>query len=207
MPADSDLDAVYSLETPAEHAAHYDQWSSDYDKTLIGDLGYVAPANVASVFKQRFSASGPILDIGAGTGLVAESLRGLIIDGVDISPKMLEVARSRGIYRDLIEADLTARLPLPDETYDGFVSAGTFTHGHVGPDALNELLRVAKQGALFCTGTISTVFDQAGFGSKFAQMVAHGLITPVEFVEVNIYEGATHEHADDKSLVAIFHKI
>ena len=37
-------------------------------------------------------------------------------------------------------------MPVDDATYDGVVSSGTFTLGHVGPEAIGELLRVTKTG-------------------------------------------------------------
>ena len=35
----------------------------------------------------------------------------------------------------IIEADLTEPIALADDRYAGIVSAGTFTHGHLGPAA------------------------------------------------------------------------
>lgn len=204
---DYELDDAYELKTPEDNRVHYDNWSATYDDHFAEGWGYVAPARIAALFRERFDGAGPVLDIGAGTGLVTQHLSGLHVEGIDISPEMLAVARKKDIYRKLIEADLTATLPMDDNTYAGFVSCGTFTHGHVGPQALEELLRVARQDALFVTGTIASVFDGAGFGSKFAQLVAHGRITPLEFAEIDIYEGADHPHAGDKGLVAIFRKI
>jgi SAM-dependent methyltransferase len=96
--------------------------------------------------------TGPVLDVGAGTGLVGAALRGLgwagEIDGIDLSPQMLDQAREKQVYRDLIEADVTRPLPLPGG-YNGVVSSGTFTHGHVGPEALGPMLAVAAPGVLW----------------------------------------------------------
>jgi len=41
---------------------------------------------------------------------------------------------------------------IPDSAYGG-ISVGTFTHGHVGPEAIDELLRVAGPGTLFAMGS------------------------------------------------------
>ena len=51
---------------------------------------------------------------------------------------MLEKAAEKGVYRKLIEADLTATLPLDDRSYAAVVSTGTFTLGHVGTEAMDE---------------------------------------------------------------------
>ena len=152
----------------------------------------------------------PVLDIGAGTGLLAESLAkiqaGIETDAIDISAEMLAKAAAKGLYRNCITADLTRKLEIGDESYGGLVSSGTFTHGHVGPEALGELLRIARSGALFCFSIKPQVFDEEGFGSAFARLVAGNAITPLDFREVRFYEGVDHEHADDRGLAALFRK-
>jgi len=86
------------------------------------------------------------------------------------------------------------------------ISAGTFTHGHVGPEALPELLRIVAEGALFVCGTKPDVFDEMRFGSALAGLQAAGRITPVQFFDIPIYEGADHPHAGDRGLVMAFRK-
>ncbi|MHA7888341.1 class I SAM-dependent DNA methyltransferase [Roseicyclus sp.] len=207
MSADYDLDRAYRIESPADARRVYDDWAATYDDSFAHDWGYVAPRRIADIFlAEGGPAGGPVLDIGAGTGLMAEALPGLMIDGIDISPEMLARAAAKGLYRTRIEADLTAALPLADAAYGGFVSCGTFTHGHVGADCLPELLRVAAPGALFCCGTRPAVYDAMGFGSALALATARGQITPPRFFEIDIYEGASHDHAADTGLVMLFRK-
>ncbi len=202
-----DLDAAYRIGSPEAARARYDAWAETYDAGFAEGWGYVAPREIAGLFAARAGATDtPVLDIGAGTGLVAEALPGRVVDGVDIAPEMLAKAAAKGLYRARIEADLTRPLPMPDAVYGGFVSCGTFTHGHVGPEAFPELLRVAAPGALFVLGTIPAVFDGAGIGSALAGHVAAGRIGPLDFAEIAIYEGAEHPHKDDRGLVMIFRK-
>ena len=57
----------------------------------------------------------PVLDVGAGTGLIAEVMnkkKTIDIDAIDISPEMLESAKSKNCYNKLIEADLTKKLDI-----------------------------------------------------------------------------------------------
>ena len=154
MSADYDLDDAYTIESPQDARRVYDDWAATYDDSFARAWGYVAPRKIADIFlAEGGPAGGPVLDIGAGTGLMAEALPGLEIDGIDISPEMLARAAAKGLYRTRIEADLTGPLQLADAAYGGFVSCGTFTHGHVGAECLPELLRLAAPGALFCCGT------------------------------------------------------
>ena len=86
------------------------------------------------------------------------------------------------------------------------ISCGTFTHGHVGPECLPELIRVTRPGALFVCGTIASVYDGMGFGSALAGLVADGAISPLRFRKIGIYEDASHDHAEDEGLVMIFRR-
>ena len=201
------LEAAYGLKTPADNISFYHDFAATYDEGFVADTGYVVPREVARVFLEHAGPDDrPVLDIGAGTGLLAESLGGIEADGIDISAEMLAAAGAKGLYRNRIVADLTAGLEIADESYGGLVSSGTFTHGHVGPEALGELLRIARSGALFCLGINLAIFDSAGFGSAFVRLVASGRITPVDFREVRFYEGVEHEHAADRGVVALFRK-
>ena len=202
-----DLEQAYALRTPADAVRLYGDWATSYDRSFAEARGYVAPKMIAARFEAiAGQAEQPVLDIGAGTGLLGAELPGWTVDGIDISAPMLEVAASKGLYRRRITADLTQPLALDDESYGGFVSSGTFTHGHVGPVCLEELLRIARPNALFCLGTNAEAFDGAGFGSAFAFLVAASRITPVAFETFPIYENADHEHARDQGLIAIFRK-
>lgn len=211
MTDDNRLNRAFSLKTPEDSVRLYRDWADSYDKTFADAFGYVAPREVASVFRseaerQSGGSVEPVLDIGAGTGLLAAELAGFTIDAIDISSEMLEMAKAKGLYRNCILADLSQKLPFADASYSGLVSTGTFTHGHVGPCCLPELMRIAKPGALFTLGINPGVFDDAGFGSAFAVLVADDVIEPVDFRKLDIYQDARHEHADDRYLTAVFRR-
>jgi SAM-dependent methyltransferase len=202
------LDEAYRINGPEEAQRMYGAWAATYDDSFGKGWGYIAPREIAAILKgELHEGDEPILDAGAGTGLVAEHLRGLFVDALDITPQMLEVARAKRLYRTLILGDLTKPLDLPSDAYGAVISCGTFTHGHVGPDCLPELLRVTRTGGLFVCGTIPAVLDGMGFGSALARLVAARRIDPVSFREIAIYEGADHPHKDDRGLVMVFRKL
>lgn len=203
---DYDLDNAYEIDGPDSAKSLYGTWAQTYDASFGAGWGYIAPREIAAIYKAESHDNTPILDIGAGTGLVAEHLTGLTVDAIDITPEMLEAARPKGLYRELICADLLEPLEMADASYGGFISSGTFTHGHVGPECLPELLRVARPGALFVCGCIPPVFDGMGFGSTLAILNARGLISALSFRDIPIYEGADHPHAGDRGLVMVFRK-
>ena len=141
------LDDAYSVETPDDSRRLYAAWASTYDSDFIEANGYVYHQNVVNVFLDAGGGrdEAPVLDVGCGTGIVGEVLRARgvgHVDGIDISSEMLEVAGTKTtptgepVYRDLLEADLTERIGIPDDVYGAVVSVGTFTHGHLRPDAM-----------------------------------------------------------------------
>ncbi|MEM9341732.1 MAG: class I SAM-dependent methyltransferase [Pseudomonadota bacterium] len=207
MTPDYDLDTAYDINGPADAKKLYDDWASTYDASFADGWGYVAPREIARIMLAEGGDPTPILDVGAGTGRVAEHLEGRVVDGFDISSEMLAEAKKKGLYRNLITGDLTQPLDLPDGAYGGVISSGTFTHGHVGPGCFPELLRITRPGALFCCGAIAPVLDGMGFGSTLAMLVAEGRISPVRFKVIDIYEGADHPHAKDRGLVMVFERL
>lgn len=205
---DYDLDRAYQIDGPDDARRHYGAWAETYDAEFGAGWGYVAPREIAAIYcAEMGEGHQPVLDAGAGTGLLAENMAGVDIDAIDITPEMLAKAEAKGLYRRRILGDLTAALDLSDATYGGVISCGTFTHGHVGPECLPELLRVTRPGALFVCGTIAPVLDGVGFGSALARLVARGQIAPIRFREIPIYEGADHPHADDRGLVIVFNRL
>lgn len=204
---DPDLEAAYSLKTPDDSRKLYARWAADYDTDFAAREAYALPAATARAFAEAGGA-GPVLDVGAGTGLCAVALAEAGIgpvDGVDISPEMLKVAGLKGVYRDLLEADLYAGVDLADGTYAGVVSSGTFTHGHVGPEVLDELLRLAAPGAVLALAINAAHYEADGFAAALEALSPRieGLTLP----EVRIYgDTASGPHKDDLSKIAVFRK-
>lgn len=203
---DYDLDNAYEIDGPDSAKTLYGAWAETYDSSFGAGWGYIAPREIAAIFRAQVGVNTPILDVGAGTGLVAEHLGGVTVDAVDITPEMLDAAREKNLYRTLHCADVLKPLDIPDATYGGIISSGTFTHGHVGPECLPELLRIARPGALFVCGCIPAVYDGMGFGSTLAILNARGAISALSFRDIPIYEGKDHPHAGDRGLVMVFRK-
>ena len=147
------LRRAYALSSDEESQRLYRDWATTYDDTMLHGLHYQSPRLVADRLAALIAArDSAVLDIGCGTGLVGRELaaRGFsVIDGIDISPEMMAVARQKGGYRDFVCADLNARLPLADASYSGAICCGTFTSGHVRANCLEEVLRVLAPGAPF----------------------------------------------------------
>ncbi len=202
------LKDAYALETPDDSRKLYAGWAQTYDGNFATEMDYQLPALTADAFAEA-QGLGPVLDVGAGTGLVAQRLvqhEITDIDATDISPEMLEVARGKGLYRNLFISDVTQPMDVSSGSYGGIISAGTFTMGHVGPNAFDELLRIAAPGALFTIAINAAHYEAAGFAAKLEAMSAQ--ITGLELLPVQMYgAGASGDHANDVGLLARFRKV
>ncbi|RSL53977.1 hypothetical protein CEP51_014793 [Fusarium floridanum] len=170
----SGIHRVLNLSSNAEAQAAYDDWAENYDNDMLGDSeDYVAP-DIAGEYVKRYLGSRDIgevriLDAGCGTGLVGASLTkkgAKHIDGIDLSPGMLQVAERSGAYETLSVANLSQPLDIPDQTYDVVVCVGTMTHGHVGPEAFDEFARIVKPGGFIISTVRDTFWKMNGYEEK-----------------------------------------
>jgi predicted TPR repeat methyltransferase len=202
-----DLENAYSLQTPEDAKRLYADWAETYDQSFAQAMDFALPQKVAKAFAAAGGA-GPVLDFGCGTGLVGEELARLgvgPIDGADLSPEMLAVAERKDVYRDLIADNVLDGLTVRGGQYAGVVSSGTFTHGHVGPEALDELLRIAAPGAQFALSINGAHFDAAGFAATFNALGRR--ITGLDLPDIRFYgDKATGPHKDDTGKLALFRK-
>ena len=120
----------------------FDGYADRFDQHLIR-LGYRVPGLVRRVLAQSAPVSGPVLDLGCGTGLLASTCKDLApLDwiGVDLSPRMLDAARSKTLYAELHEADLLTFLGRETRTFPLILAGDVLCY--FGP--LTSLLRAVQ---------------------------------------------------------------
>ena len=203
------LDDAYSLKTPEDSIKLYKKWAQTYDNDFALSSDYLSPQKISNFFlKHSKDTDTPILDVGAGTGLIGEflNIKGKKeIIGIDISSAMLHQAKLKNCYSSLIEADITKKIPLNDNSLGAAVSAGTFTHGHVGPDAFDELLRIVRPGGLFVLSINSKFFIKAGFKEKFSKI--KNIISPPLFKKFSAHgKNINKTYNEVKIFACIFRK-
>lgn len=126
----------------------YGQWVETYEHTVEDamDLAVLDQLAVPDWKSAKLAA-----DLGCGTGRTGAWLRGKGVDavhGVDLTPEMLERARTRGAHERLVEADL-ADTGLPGGAYDLVISSLVDEHlADLGP-LYREAWRLARPGAEF----------------------------------------------------------
>ena len=149
----------------------YKNWASDYESDVINLAGYVGHLITSDLLLNYLrNTESIVLDAGCGTGLVGEILyknNFRNMDGVDFSQEMLNIAHQKNIYQSLKLVDLTKKLDYENDSFDAIICAGTFTCGHVGPEALREMVRITKQGGYICF----TVRKQEWEASPYLQIM------------------------------------
>jgi predicted TPR repeat methyltransferase len=134
-----------------------------------------------------------VLDVGSGTGLVGELVRGggvARIVGIDsLAEGRMACIRDRpGIYTDYLIGDLSSRsgtLPAQLRGYGlgGLISAGAFGGTHAPPAALINALSVLPPGAPVAITIDERWMDNSdpdGFGAAIEQLTERGDLALME---------------------------
>jgi len=145
----------------------YGEWSRTYEQTVHDEMDVRLLDRLRTVDWQSRRAA---LDLACGTGRIGMWLRrhcpGAAIDGVDITPEMLAIARSTGAYRTLVIADVS-ETGLPAATYDLCMQSLADEHlPDLGP-LYREVRRVTKPGGFFVIVGYHSHFLMAGVPTHF----------------------------------------
>lgn len=148
-------------------AAIFDNAAPSFDRMLVDNLKYRGPELIARALGPllpRLDRGLDVLDAGCGTGLCAPHLAPLArrLDGVDLSPRMIEAAEARGGYHRLAVGDIVTTLRRAPGDYDLIVAADVFVY--VG--ALEAVFEAAH-AALRPHGLIAYTVERGG-GGRFA---------------------------------------
>lgn len=143
--------------SPPGYVRHlFDQFSSDYDARMLGALdyrGHLILRELADlVLIERRGLD--ILDLGCGTGLTGTEFSPMArrLDGIDLSPRMIEQAHARRIYTKITVADLETTLADDGPSYDLIVAADTFVYiGDLTPAFRGANRRLKPGGFLLAT--------------------------------------------------------
>ena len=180
------LQSAFGAKSSQESGELYDSWAENYERN-VASWGYTTPAVAAGLFGRYVKPEdGTILDAGAGSGITGEILALLgyeDIVGIDVSPKMLELARRKGAYRELREMELGGRLDLPSDAFSAVVSTGVFTAGHAPPESFDELIRATRSGGYLIFSVRTDLYEEGGFKYKQEALEREGRWQLVEMSE------------------------
>jgi len=144
----------------------YGEWVRTYEQTVQDemDLHLLDRLQTVDWATPRF-----VLDLACGTGRIGAWLRrrcAAAIDGIDLTPEMLEVARSKGVYRTLRRADV-ASTGLPAASYNLCMQSLADEHLPELRPLYREVARVTKGGGYFVIVGFHPQFLMAGMPTHF----------------------------------------
>jgi predicted TPR repeat methyltransferase len=171
------LHRAYHAKDSSETAEVYDDWAAEYEQHMK-NVGYTHPAMVASMAARHVAPTDePVLDAGAGTGVLGEILNALgysNLSGLDASEGMLKIAGLKKNYRDLSHQFLGQSLCYDDDYFALVASSGVFTQGHAPLDGLDELIRVTRAGG-HLVFSVARTYLEGPFEHKRQQLEQAGL--------------------------------
>ena len=135
--------------------ALFDQYAPKFEHALVETLGYQVPdlldglvnAAMPGLGVARFARA---LDLGCGTGLMGERLRGKVdvLDGIDLSAAMVAETAKKGIYDHLAKAELVEFLGQVSQQSDLVTAADVFIYCGALPPVLDAVVPAMTPGGL-----------------------------------------------------------
>jgi SAM-dependent methyltransferase len=126
----------------------YGEWVATYENTVQDTMDIALLDELREV---PWSSVGAAADLGCGTGRTGTWMRDhgvAAIDGLDLTPEMLEVARGRGVYRRLVQGDVSAT-GLESGAYDLVMTCLVDEHLAEIEPLYAEAFRLARPGGTF----------------------------------------------------------
>lgn len=139
---------------PKEYLEHlFNQYSSFYDQHLTKHLQYKVPEALYNMIEEETEIEAPIwkiLDLGCGTGLCGEYFKKIAKEliGIDVSSKMIEVAKEKNIYDNLIVGDIQTHIDKYKE-FDLIIAADVFTYIGELSILFHKIHETLKPGGFF----------------------------------------------------------
>lgn len=150
-------------------SAIFDSCAQDFDAHLRKRLKYRGPELVCGALKhatRRRRRLLDVLDAGCGTGLAGPLLRPIArhLDGVDLSPRMLERARACNSYDSRENSDLIEALARRCGRYDAIVAVDVLVYfGDLAPVLASARIALRRHG-LFAFSVEAGTADSYALG-------------------------------------------
>jgi predicted TPR repeat methyltransferase len=154
----------------------FDGYAERFERHLIGTLQYSTPEKMYQQF-ERFFLAGPrdCLDLGCGTGLGAAAYRTCIgrAVGVDLSKHMLEKAKAKDLYEDLVCSDVIAFLEETTKAFDLVLCIDVIVYIGALEPLFAGVKRVLRPGGVFAFSTEVAEDEALRFELKKSKRYGH----------------------------------
>ncbi|MEO0357288.1 MAG: methyltransferase domain-containing protein [Pseudomonadota bacterium] len=169
---------LWSPRPVAETMALYANWAETYDKEVL-EAGYAMPHRVAAAVAQFAPQDAIVLDFGCGTGLSGMALQnqGLVhVDGMDISPEMLDIAHSRQIYREIWQAQPGEMTNVETGLYQVIVAMGVISLGAAPPETLSLCLSSLEADGLLALSFNDPTLEDGSYDAALNATIEAGVV-------------------------------
>ena len=110
----------------------FDNYALKFESSLVSNLEYKIPKILTEIIIEdsKTNSLGSIIDLGCGTGLFGEEIKKFCnkITGIDLSKRMLDQAKKKNIYNELIKEDIVTYLSNNYFDFDYFISLDVFIY-------------------------------------------------------------------------------
>ena len=164
----------------AETQKIYADWADTYEDDVLG-AGYATPSRIAHALADAGAdLTAPVLDFGCGTGLSGIALGAVgftTVDGTDVSPKMLEHARTKNVYRTLWLGDPEQPPEILTEQYRAVTATGVISLGAAPPEMLRTLLDAMDPGGFLCLSYNDATLADTNYINALDGVLNDGTVT------------------------------
>ncbi|WP_163336632.1 tetratricopeptide repeat protein [Desulfopila sp. IMCC35008] len=158
------LEGATPTQPPDEYIKEvFDNYSATYEESLTKKLDYSVPEQLRTVmdtFRGTSESFERGIDLGCGTGLSALAFQDVVKEfhGIDLSPKMIERAREKNIYTNLIAGNILNILQerIDHQPYDFILAADVFIYLGELNEFFETIRNCSSAHALFCFSTEKT---------------------------------------------------
>ena len=128
---------------PREYVENlFDGYSKKFEASLVDKLEYKVPKLIKDILIKlnRYGSLGSVLDLGCGSGLLGQEIRDHCsrLEGIDLSSKMLDLAKQKNVYDNLSHVDIVEYLSSTPLDFDYYIALDVFIY--VGE--LTEIFRL-----------------------------------------------------------------
>jgi len=122
----------------------FDDYSEKFEDSLVNKLEYKTPKLIRNILIKLNDnqALGSVLDLGCGTGLLGPEIKKYCskLEGIDLSNKMLTLAKQKNVYDQLTQTDIVEYLSTMHLDFDYYIASDVFVY--IGE--LTEIFRLIK---------------------------------------------------------------
>ncbi len=130
------LAALEGITPPSAPLAYvrnlFDGYANNFENSLLKKLEYDIPEKLSKLIleKTQTRSYGAVLDLGCGTGLLGDLIKNRCeyLEGVDISPMMLNKAREKQVYDSLKCESITNYLANATLHFDNIIATDVFVY-------------------------------------------------------------------------------